>query len=153
MKLGEVLKKERTMAGLSEAEVAEALRLAESDYVAMERGDADIERWGPLLAELAIVLETPTSRLLAHSGRAEDVSEGQCGERIRKRREGRGLSAQELAEQLGLTPAAYGEIESGQSPLETRGRQFLRFAELVDQPVFNLFYPCGVKFSELSDYP
>ena len=29
----------------------------------------------------------------------------------------------------------------------------LGFAEVIEQPVFNLFYPCGLPFQELDDYP
>jgi hypothetical protein len=29
----------------------------------------------------------------------------------------------------------------------------LRFAEMIEQPIFNLFYPCGLPLQELQDYP
>jgi hypothetical protein len=45
------------------------------------------------------------------------------------------------------------QIENGESPLETYGSILLRFAEVIDQPIFNLFYPCGLPFQELEDYP
>ena len=39
------------------------------------------------------------------------------------------------------------------SYLETPTSRPLASAEMIDQPVFNLFYPCGLPFWELDDYP
>ena len=36
---------------------------------------------------------------------------------------------------------------------EQVGPRLLAFAEAIEQPVFNLFYPCGLPFQELDDYP
>jgi hypothetical protein len=47
----------------------------------------------------------------------------------------------------------YEQIERGESPLEEFGPLLLRFAELVEQPVFNLFYPCSLPLEKLEDYP
>jgi hypothetical protein len=44
-------------------------------------------------------------------------------------------------------------VESGNSPLEEYAPLLLRFSEVVDQPIFNLFYPCGLPFGQLKDYP
>jgi len=32
-------------------------------------------------------------------------------------------------------------------------RVMLRFAEVIEQPVFNLYHPCGVPYDQIDDYP
>lgn len=153
MKLGDVLRKERLKKKLSVEEVAERLGIEAAEWEAMEAGESPAEDWGPRLALIAIELETPTSRLLADSGRFADTREGQAGQLIRKHREKREKSPAALAEAAGVSEQEYQEIEDGTSGLETYGPRFLGFAEAIEQPVFNLFYPCGLPFQELDDYP
>lgn len=153
MKLGDVLKKEREKKGLSVEDTAKGLNLSATDYEALEGGESDAEKWGPLLAEIAILLETPTSRLLAESGRAEDTADGQAGTLITQHRERREKTVDQMVEGLSITKEEYESIEAGTSPIEKQGPLLLRFAEVIEQPVFNLFYPCGLPFSELDDYP
>lgn len=153
MKLGDVLRKERLKKKLSVEEVAERLGIPAGEWQAMEDGESPAEEWGPRLALLAIELETPTSRLLAESGRFADTRQGQAGELIRQHRERREKSPAAMAEAAGITETEYREIEAGTSPLEAYGPRFLGFAEAIEQPVFNLFYPCGLPFQELDDYP
>lgn len=178
MKLGDVLKKERENKGLSVEETAGHLSIPTEEYERMEAGESPAERWGPVLAQIAIELETPTSRLLADSGRFEDTAKekGQAGALIRKHREKRGKSEEEMVEAINasvrheyrpfkraesdsppepieVTPEDYRRIEAGESELEVYGPRFLGFAEAIEQPVFNLFYPCGLPYQELEDYP
>ena len=153
MKLGDVLRKERVKKKLSVEEVAERLGIPAGEWQAMEEGESPAEEWGPRLALLAIELETPTSRLLAESGRFADTRHGQAGELIRGHRERRQKSPAAMAEAAGITESEYREIEAGTSALETYGPRFLGFSEAIEQPVFNLFYPCGLPFQELDDYP
>ena len=153
MKLGDVLKKEREKKGASVEEAAERLGISTDDYGTLESGESDAEKWAPLLAEIAIKLETPTSRLVSETGRSEDARQGQTGKLIRQYRERHSLSAEDLAEGIGVSQEEYAQIEAGDSPLEGYGPQMLAFAELIEQPVFNLFYPCGLPFQELDDYP
>lgn len=153
MKLGDVLRKERENKGLSVSEVASKLEISEEDYETMEAGESPAETWGPRLAQIAIKLETPTSRLLAESGRFEDTQPGQAGNLIRQHRERRELTPEEVAEYAGVSAEEYAKIEAGDSELEIYGPRFLGFAEAIEQPVFNLFYPCGLPFQELDDYP
>ncbi|MGD2114733.1 MAG: helix-turn-helix transcriptional regulator [Acidobacteriota bacterium] len=153
MKLGDVLKKEREKKGLSTAEVAEKLGIKEKEYEELEAGESPAEEWGPHLAQIAIELETPTSRLLAESGRFEDTEKGQAGELIKGHRERREKTEAEMAEALGISEDEYKKVEGGKSPIETYGPLLLGFAEAIEQPVFNLFYPCGLPFQELDDYP
>jgi transcriptional regulator with XRE-family HTH domain len=153
MKLGDVLKKEREKKGLSPAEVAEKLGIEEKEYQTMEAGESPAEEWGPHLAHIAIELETPTSRLLAESGRFEDTEKGQAGKLIKGHRERKEKSEAEMAEALEISEDEYKKVEAGKSPIETYGPLLLGFAEAIEQPVFNLFYPCGLPFQELDDYP
>jgi len=153
VKLGDVLKKERTNKELEIGEVASKLGISEDEYEKMEAGESDAEKWGPILAQIAIELETPTSRLLAESGRSEDTEKGQAGGLIKGHRERREKTVEQMAEALEISADEYGEIEEGKSPIEVMGPRLLAFAEVIEQPVFNLFYPCGLPFQELDDYP
>lgn len=153
MKLGDVLKKERQGRDLSEDQVADHLGISTDKYLELEQGESPAEEWGPRLARIAIALETPTSRLLAESGRFEDTKAGQAGPLIRKHREGREMDVEELSEAADIPVDQCRTIEAGESPLEEYGPLLLGFAEAVDQPIFNLFYPCGLPFQELDDYP
>ena len=153
MTLGDVLKKERTNKKLTIEKVAEELKLSLSDYEQWEAGQTPIEEWGPKLALLAIKLSKPTSRLLAKSGKSKDVAEGKCGSLIQGHREEKELSLEKMAELVNMSVDEYKQIEVGESPVEKYGWRFLRFAELIEQPVFNLFYPCGLPFQQLNDYP
>lgn len=153
MKLGDVLKKERKNKKLEVDAVADKLGIPPAEWETMEAGESPAEEWGPRLAQIAIELETPTSRLLAESGRFEDTKKGQAGGLIRRHRERREKSEAELAEALGISEDEYRTIEAGESELEVYGPRFLGFAEVIEQPVFNLFYPCGLPFQELDDYP
>lgn len=153
MKLGDVLKKEREKKQLSTTEVAQRLGISEAEYQGLEAGTSPAETWGPRLAQIAIQLETPTSRLLAESGRFVDTRPGQAGELIRQHRENRELTLEAVAEKTEIPLEEYQEVEAGTSELEKYGPLFLGFAEAIEQPVFNLFYPCGLPFQELDDYP
>lgn len=153
MKLGDVLRKEREKRGLTPAETASHMKISESEYGELEGGESPAEEWGPVLAHIAIALETPTSRLLAESGRSEDTQPGQAGRLITAHRERRGLSSEEAAQKAEMDVETYASVEAGDSPLEIYGPRLLAFAEAVEIPVFNLFYPCGLPFQELDDYP
>ncbi len=153
MKLGDVLKKERERKKLSLDDMAGKLGLPIEKYQEMEAGNSPAEKWGPLLARVAIKLETPTSRLLADSGKSADTKAGQAGELIKKHRERRTKTPEQLAELLEISREEYQEIEDGKSPIEEYGPILLHYAEVIDQPVFNLFYPCGLPLEKLDDYP
>jgi len=146
--------KEREIKKLSVEDMAGRLGLPAEKYQEIEAGASPAETWGPLLANIAIKLETPTSRLLADSGRSADTRAGQAGELIRKHRERRGKTPEQMAEALQISADEYAQIEAGQSPIEEYGPFFLRFAETIEQPVFNLFYPFGLPLDklEVQDY-
>ena len=155
MTLGDVLKKERNRRDLSERFVAQHMRLTESEYQNLESGDSPIEEWGPQLAQLAISLGTPTARLISETGKPSQVVGGSrtCGSLIQTYRNKRGMSHSDLAEQLGCAVFDVQSIEDGNSPLEVYAPLLLAFATCIDQPIFNLFYPCGIAFDQLDDYP
>ena len=155
MKQGDVLKKERERKKISIEGAAEKLGLSADQYRDIEAGNSPAEQLGTLLAQIAIKLETPTSRLLAESGKSADTRAGQAGELIKRHRERRGKTPEQMAELLEISPEEYQKIESGESGIEEWGPFFLRFAEMIDQPVFNLFYPAGLHYSVLKpeDYP
>lgn len=142
--------KERERKKLSIEDMAGKLGIPVEKYQEVEAGQSEGETWGPLLAKIAIKLETPTSRLLAESGRANDTRSGQAGELIRKHRERRNKTPEQMAELLEVSREEYERIEAGQSPIEEYGPLFLRFAEVIEQPVFNLFYPFGLPLDKLS---
>ena len=162
MKLGDVLKKEREKKDLETSEVAEALRIPRDEYEQIEAGESPAEAWFPHLCSIAVALEVPTSRLLAESGRFADTRAGQAGPLIKGHRERLEKTVREVLEVVAevrvdptpeLTEDQFREVEAGESPIETWGPLLLGFAEVIEQPVFNLFYPCGLPFQELDDYP
>ncbi len=155
MKLGDVLKKERERKGLTAENVARWLGTSIEQYEEMEIGNSPAEEWGPRLALLAIQLQTPTPRLIAETGRSAQAKQahGQCGRLIAINRERRGISQKDLSDRVGIPAAELEKIEQGTSPLETYAPLLLSFAEVVEQPLFNLFYPCGLPLDKLTDYP
>jgi transcriptional regulator with XRE-family HTH domain len=154
MRLGDILRKERERKRLSVDQMAAGLALDPAEYVTLEAGTPLFEEWAPKLGLCAMALKTPTSRLISPSGKASDAGreKGQTGRLIRMRREQTGVTEENLAAAMALSIAQLRAVESGDSPLEQFGRLLLRYAELVDQPIFNLFYPGGVPLSQLADY-
>jgi transcriptional regulator with XRE-family HTH domain len=155
LKLGYVLRKEREgVTGLNRhrayslTEMADALGITADEYAAIERDDSPAEKWFTLLCRIAIKLEIATSRLLARNGGAE-----RSGPLIRFWREERGFTVEEMSDEMGLSLAEYVAIERGESPIEHYGPLLRRFSELIDQPLINLYLPCGVPFDQLHDYP
>ena len=155
MKVGEVIRKERERKRLDSEKVANQLGLSVDEYQALEAGGSPVEEWGPKLAQIAIKLSTPTSRLISETGKSTEakLTNGQCGQLIAKHREHRNLSQEQLGSLLSWPADEVVSIEKGESPLETYAPMLLRFAEVIDQPIFNLFYPCGLTVDKLEDYP
>ncbi len=150
MKLGQVLQKERERRKLSVEDTAAKIGLSVDEYHALEAGDTPAETWFPLLANIAIQLETPTSRLLAESGKSADCKPGQAGKLITGHRERRNKTVEQMAEKLEITVDEYRRVESGESEIETWGPRMLNFAEVVELPVFNFFLPFGLPLDKLS---
>ncbi len=155
MKLGDVLKKERERKKLTAADTSARLGISVEQYEQMEAGDSPAEEWGPRLALIAIELKTPTSRFISETGKSAQARqfEGQCGKLIKTHREKRGVAQKDLAEKLGISSSEMESVENGSTPLELYAPLLLSFAEVIDQPIFNLFYPCGLPLEKLTDYP
>jgi DNA-binding XRE family transcriptional regulator len=155
MTLGDVLRKERCRKKMTEDDISSKLGLSAAAYQELEGGASPIEEWGPKLAQIAIKLSTPTSRLISETGKSAQANQihGQCGQLIMKHREKRGLNRESLAKQLNWTTEELALVEDGKSPLEQYAPLLLGFVEVIDQPIFNLFYPCGLPFAKLMDYP
>ncbi|MGA2292509.1 hypothetical protein [Bradyrhizobium sp.] len=155
MRLGDVLRKERERKHLSVQELAAALDLRPEEYAALEDGEPLFEEWPPKLGLCAMALQVPTSRLISSSGKARDAGKesGQTGRLIRARREQLGVTEESLASRMAISVAQLNTIESGQSPLERYGILLLRYAEIIEQPIFNFFYPGGIELKRLADYP
>ena len=75
------------------------------------------------------------------------------GDVLKKERERKNISVEAIAEQLRIPPREWEMIEAGESPLETYAALLQQFSKVIDQPVNELFYPCGLPFQELDDYP
>ncbi len=150
MKLGQVLQKERERKKLSLDDTAAKIGLSVEEYQALEAGDTPAETWGPRLANIAIQLETPTSRLLAESGKSADCKPGQAGKLITGHRERRSKTIEQMAEKLEISVDEYRRIEEGGSEIEVWGPRLLNFAEVVELPVFNFFYPFGLPLDKLT---
>jgi len=151
MKLGDVLRKERERKELAAEQVAARLELPLDEYQDLEAGSSPIEQWAPKLAQIAVALSVPTSRLISETGKSADAN--QCGRLITFHRQQRELAQEELARKIDIPVSELDSIEAGQSPLEQYAPVLLRFAEVIGQPIFNLFYPCGLRLDELTDYP
>ncbi len=153
MKLTGVFKKERELKGISVADAARQLNISEEAYQQLEDGHSAVEKWANVLTKAALILKTPTARLVSENGTAVGITKGGCGKLIKRYREQRQLSLEEMSAAVGVSVAEYQDIERGQSPLETFGPLLLRFAELIEQPVYNLLFPSGVPTEKLEDYP
>ncbi|HEX4965108.1 MAG TPA: helix-turn-helix transcriptional regulator [Thermoanaerobaculia bacterium] len=150
MKQGEVLMKERERKKISVEDMAEKLGVTPERYRDIEAGNSPVERWGPSIRELAVALNVPTSRMFAPSGKSVDTRPGQAAELIKKHRETRQLTPEQVVEKTGISAEEYAAIEGGTSEIEEYGPLFLRFAETIEQPVFNLFHPFGLPFEKLT---
>lgn len=151
--LGDVIRQEREKKSISVDQAAAHLELSTEDYSVIESGGSPIEDWAPKLASLAIQLKVPMSRLLAESGRSADCRPGQLLVLAARHLDRRNASMDQIAELTGMMPAGKSELEECAMLLERYGRVLLAFAELIDEPVFNLVYPCGVPFQALQKYP
>ncbi len=153
MRVGDTLKKERERKGISTQDMAAKLGISERQYQQLEEGNSAAEKWGPALARIAIKLQTPVARLISETGKSAQVIRGRCGEIIKRHREKRGVSIEHMATSAGLPREEYEEMERAASSIEEFGPLLLRFAEQIEQPMFNLFYPCGLPLEKLEDYP
>lgn len=145
-----VWQEERHRMAMEDDEMAKKLEIPVEQYRERQKQFRPIEKWGFLLGHIAMKLEVPTSRLLATTGKSADTKQGQAGELIKKRREKKGLSLEDLTQKLQSSLSELQMttnleemkmVERGESPAEKYGPLMLHFAEIVNLPVFNLLYP------------
>lgn len=75
------------------------------------------------------------------------------GDVLKKERERRNVPPAAVADRLGITVDAYEAIEAGENAeLENVATLVVRFNDLIEGQVNQLFYPCGLPFSEIDDY-
>ncbi len=75
------------------------------------------------------------------------------GDVLKKERENRDLSMADAADQLGISEAEYGAIEAGEDAgFESAASLVLQFNEMVGGQVGQLYYPCGIPFTEVANY-
>ncbi len=75
------------------------------------------------------------------------------GDVLKKERERKGVAIEAAAEQLGIGVDRYVAIEGGEdADFETAASLVLQFNEMVGGQVGQLYYPCGIPFTEVRDY-
>ncbi len=75
------------------------------------------------------------------------------GDVLRKERENRELATAEAANRLGISVAEYEAIEAGEdASFESAASLVLQFNEMIGGQVGQLYYPCGIPFTEVTDY-
>ncbi|MCP3957129.1 MAG: helix-turn-helix transcriptional regulator [bacterium] len=75
------------------------------------------------------------------------------GDVLKKEREKRGLSAETVAQQMNITVDVYHAIEAGEdAPFESAATLVLSFNEMIQGQVGQLYYPCGLPFTEVANY-
>lgn len=158
MHLGAVIHRERTGNGISRTgerstdEFARRVACTPAELEQLERGEHPAERWFPVLCEAAVRLEIPVGLLVAPDGQSHSLDD-RIGARLLAARVRQGLSTEAMAQSLCLSLDEYVGLEGGHAPLEASGRLMLRIAEALEQPLFNLYMPCGVSYRDLDSYP
>ncbi len=75
------------------------------------------------------------------------------GDVLKKERERKGLSVGAAAERMGVSAEVYEAIEAGQNAdFESAAALVLSFNEMIEGQVSQLYYPCGIPFTEVTDY-
>ncbi len=75
------------------------------------------------------------------------------GDVLKKEREGRGLSTAEVASRLEISEQDLAAIEAGEnSSFENAANLVLSFNEMIGGQVNQLYYPCGLPFTEVRGY-
>ena len=75
------------------------------------------------------------------------------GDVLKKERERKGLSTSATAEQLGVSLEEYEAIEAGENAsFDAAASLVLSFNEMIEGQVSQLYYPCGLPFTEVTKY-
>ena len=107
MTLGKRIAARRQSLGLTREALADAVSIAKSSISEWESGKREPRL--PTLEKIAAVLDT-TIEALMHDGPAEAEA---YGDRIKRMRRARGMSAEDLAEATGISPATIYRYENG----------------------------------------
>ncbi len=153
MKPDEIIRRQRLALGLSKKDVYEAIGLTASEYVDMEEFPSEAILVPPLavLKKLCKVLNVDLLELIGEKcqccqGKIQHLEySGQPRHLLlARRREERGLSRKDFAEQLGFEEWVFVEMEQKEDFLEQRTVDFIRkLARKLALPVQVLLaYPC-----------
>lgn len=72
---------------------------------------------------------------------------------LQQERQRKGLPAAEVAQQLGLSLVDYQALEAGKNgDFEAAVTLVQRFNDLIEGQVNQLFYPCGIPFTQVTSY-
>ncbi len=75
------------------------------------------------------------------------------GDVLKKEREHKGVSLESAAERLGVSVDEYQAIEAGENAsFDAAASLVLSFNEMIEGQVSQLYYPCGIPFTEVTDY-
>ncbi len=138
---------EREKLQLSLETVAAALNVSVNDYVAIEEGQSQLERFGPLLGRIAVNCGRPMSRFISATGKASDPRKEGVGAALRSVREELKLPVDQVLEGMSqqVSREQYSGIEHGGSGIDKPCIQLLAFANLVQIPVFNFVIDLPVR--------
>ena len=75
------------------------------------------------------------------------------GDVLKKEREHRNISTADAAKRLGISEADLVAIEGGENAdFESAATLVLSFNEMITGQVNQIFYPCGLPFTQVRDY-
>ncbi len=75
------------------------------------------------------------------------------GDVLKKERENRNITAAKMAGRLGISLSDYEQLELGKnSAFEDAAAMVVAFNEMIGGQVNQLFYPCGLPFSQVVTY-
>ncbi len=75
------------------------------------------------------------------------------GDVLKKERENKGISLEAAASRLGVNAEEYAAIEAGENAsFDAAASLVLSFNEMIEGQVGQLYYPCGLPFTEVTNY-
>eukprot|EP00906_Rhabdomonas_costata_P038414 RCo054192 len=151
--VGGRMRAERERQGISLAEMARRMQMAEQEYTELEEGRTEVEVWAPLLGHFAMVTSRPTSRFMAASGRWEDAVPGKVGPRLREIREELRIPMERMVDSLPISVAEYAQIEQGVTGMEVWPPKLLKFANLTGIPIYNFIIDLPLQELPLKPVP
>lgn len=75
------------------------------------------------------------------------------GEVLKQERERKGISTETAAEHLGISVDEYRAIEAGENAsFDAAASLVLSFNEMIEGQISQIYYPCGIPFTEVNGY-